>query len=189
MYKLELIILALLTGIIRKIYDELIDEPQIYRVQYPIILFISILFFIMVLLLSFYDLSFLLLITIFILCNYLHLLFHKLFKYKFDSIFPILQWFPIILFIIFLNIYKFNELKKYFSNIYDVVVWLATFLIVFIETGIVFPNNLSKLLPRILFSIFLPLFIFYKSSIPNCRSLFIGISANQYPFYFIYFFK
>ena len=159
LYNLELIILAITTGIIRKIYDEIVDEKKTYNASPNLIQIISYLFLILAGLLLYFDLSFLLLLIIFVISNYIHLLIHKLLGYKYEDAFNTLIMKLVVVYVIILIAIKYPQLKKYFSNIYNIIVFVMMFGIVFVEMGIQFPSRESKLVLRILFCIFVVFFI------------------------------
>ena len=171
----QLIILALTTGIIRKIYDEIIDEKKIYKVNSYLLQFVSVLFFILYALLLFFDISFMLLVIIFILSNNIHLVLHKLIGYSYDKAFdtPFLKL--ICIYVLILIFYKFMNLRKYFSSLYNILVFLVTFFIVFLEMGITFPTNQSKLMLRVLFCLFVIFFIYH-----NPQFLLVGLYLLGY---------
>ena len=171
----ELIVLALITGIIRKIYDEIIDEQKIYKVNSYLLQFVSVLFFILSVLLLYFDLSFMLLVIIFILSNIIHLFIHKKIGYSYDNAFdtPFLKLLCVYIFIFIF--YKFMNLRKFFSNFYNILVFLFIFFIVFIEMGISFPTNQSKLILRLLFCLFVIFFIYN-----NPKFLLVGLFLLGY---------
>ena len=157
-FNLKLIILALITGIIRKIYDEVVDEKKIYNANSNLIQIISYLFLILASLLLYFDNSFMLLLIIYIISNFFHLILHKYLGYKYENVFDTTIMKLLVIIVIILGIIKHQRLQKYFSKLYNIIIFICAFIIIFIEMGMSFPSGQSKIMLRILFCIFILFF-------------------------------